>query len=93
MQHYDLSEIEEQQRDIALRKLKKYGSTEPPEEGWDHSYLMPLADVDPAEAEVALDNVLVGVDANNDEVRYCDLPDILCLIFSYLFTNGNLQFY
>lgn len=48
-----------------------------------------LADVDTVEAEVALDNLVVGLDSSNDELSYGDLSDVLCLLFPYLFTNGR----
>jgi hypothetical protein len=49
---------------------------------------MSLEDADPRAAEQRLEPLMLGVDRNDNEIRYGSIPWILTLIFPHLFTEG-----
>ena len=72
-----------------FRKLQKYAQ-QPPEdmEAWRHSYLMGVNEANPVQAEVPVIGIILGrKEGQNDvDVRYDEIPAILAITFSYLFT-------
>ncbi|KAG1044882.1 hypothetical protein G6F43_011384 [Rhizopus delemar] len=56
---------------------------------WTHNCLMPVDDVHPNAAHLKFDDLILGTDIFEREVNYRDYPGVLCLIFPYLYTNGQ----
>jgi hypothetical protein len=54
---------------------------------WPDNYLLPNDDVEPAAGVHSIDTLTLGIDLNQEEVKY-DKPALLAIIFPYLFTNG-----
>lgn len=86
-----LIRIQQEMQNVLLRKLDRLG--EQPntnEQAWAHSYIFRPNEVDPAEADHQLGDLLLGIEVQtNDEIDYKTMPDGLALIFPYLFTSGR----
>ncbi|KAI8326799.1 hypothetical protein EDC96DRAFT_429602, partial [Choanephora cucurbitarum] len=88
LSRYDDVSMDFQQEQFALRKISSR-NIDLPGHVWTHNYLMPVEDVDPVEGTTTLNDLPLGVDVRDTEIRYGEELAALALIFPYLFTNGR----
>ncbi|CAO3657236.1 unnamed protein product [Mucor hiemalis] len=91
LQRYNNTHIQQELQNVVLKKLERLG--EQPnlkEEAWAHSYIFNPNEVDPMQGDHPLGDLLLGVESEtNDEIDYKAMPNILVLLYPYLFTSGR----
>lgn len=85
---YNQPEVRADSERHALRKLHQLGQTGRADMEWFNNYVVNLETLDPMAANFDLDDLQIGVDSCEDDVRYRDLSMVLTLIFPYLYTEG-----
>lgn len=72
---------------FTLAKVAKRGDPLPVN-SWPMNYLMHISDVTPNTSQAPLDDLVIG-SVREYDVKFSEHPDLLVLLFPYLYTNGR----
>lgn len=87
LREFNRPEVQQIYARFALAKVTQRGDPLP-QGTWPMNYLMPMGDVVPNAADRILDDLTLGSIRDYD-VKLKDHPDLLTLLFPYLYSNGE----
>lgn len=88
LRRYNLAENREENQRNILHAIVRLNQTVPNNNAWIHNYIMSIDNTDPIAAQHTLDDLILGLDSNNNQLSFRGEPAMLALIFPYLFTRG-----
>lgn len=89
LRRYNLAENREENQRNILHAIVRLNQTVPNNNAWIHNYIMSIDNTDPIAAQHTMDDLILGLDTNNNQLSFQGEPAMLALIFPYLFTRGR----
>lgn len=89
LRRFKLPEIRQENQRNILHTITRMNQTVPDDNAWIHNHITSIDNTDSIAAQYILDDLIVGLDSNNNQLSFRDQPAILALIFPYHFTEGR----